>query len=100
MSATPGSRLKVLPAGLHQLDVKCQTLAGELAAMASPVAVAASAWQSNANVVSTAGLATGKDLAALSGRVRARGNAYSTAGSGYSADEQDAKEKFVQVRMI
>lgn len=47
MPATPGTRLNVLSTGLHQLDVKCQTLAGQLTAVAPAADVDAAALASD-----------------------------------------------------
>jgi len=97
MPATPGTRLNVLSAGLHQLDVKCQTLAGQLTAVVPAPSVATSTWQSNAAVVAAAQAASVEDLEALAGRVRSRGGSYSTSGARYTANEQDAARAFTRV---
>lgn len=97
MPATPGTRLNVLSTGLHQLDVKCQTLAGQLTAIAPAPSLATSSWQSNAGVVAAAQAASAKDLTALAGRVRSRGSSYATAGARYTANEQDAARAFTRV---
>ena len=86
---TSGSPLKVLAAGLHQLGGECEKISGELAAAGGTLVVATSPWQSNAQTVNIAAAAAGKDLGAIAGRVGARGVHYSTAGTAYTATDEE-----------
>jgi hypothetical protein len=91
---TPGSRLKVLAAGLHQLGARCEKLSGELCAEAAPSFVAASPWQANAGALNIACSELRKDLAVLAGRLSTRGTKYSRAGASYTATDDDGAAKF------
>jgi hypothetical protein len=72
MPDTPGRRLKVFTAGLHQLGARCPSLGGTLSAEAVPSFVAASSWQSNAGAV----------------------NKYSAAGTDYTETDEDGAGGF------
>ena len=94
MPDTPGRRLKVFTAGLHQLGARCQSLGGTLSAEAVPSFVAASSWQSIAGAVNLACAGSRKDLAALAGRAQASGTKYSAAGTDCTETDEDGAGGF------
>lgn len=87
---TPGRRLKVLAAGLHELGARCETLSGELSTSAAPSFVAASSWQANAGAINIACAGSRKDVAALTGRLEASGTKYAKAGTSYTQTEEES----------
>jgi hypothetical protein len=89
LADTPGRRLKVLTAGLHQLGARCESLGGGFSADAAPSFVAASPWQANAGAVNTAGAGSRKDVAALAGRMHATGSKYAEVGTRYTETDKD-----------
>jgi hypothetical protein len=91
---TSGPRLKVLAAGLHQLGSECEQISGELATAAASAVVAASSWQSNARAVNVATTAASKDVGAIARRVGSRGVEYRTAGSAYTATDEEGAGRF------
>jgi hypothetical protein len=94
MPDTPGRRLKVFTAGLHQLGARCQSLDGTLSAEAVPSFVAASSWQSNAGAVNLACAGSRTDLTALAGRAQASGTKYSAVGTDYTETDEDGAGRF------
>lgn len=84
---TPGTRLKIATAGLHQLATRGENLAGGLSATAAPSLTAASSWQASAGVVSGACAQSHRDLATLTRRMRDSAARYIEAGAGYSVTD-------------
>jgi hypothetical protein len=94
LADSPGRRLKVLAAGLHELGTKCEKLGTELVAEAAASFVATSPWQSNAGTVNLAATEARKDMTELAKRIDTRAANYSRAGTKYTANEQDSAAQF------
>lgn len=90
---TPGRRLKVVAAGLHQLGNTCEKISGELSTDAKPPSLGKSGWQSSATTAHTAATGAGKDLAAIATRIGTRGTYYNTAGTAYTQTEHESAAK-------
>lgn len=91
---TPGRRLKVLAGGLEQLGTHCEAESARVSAVAAPLFVAVSTWQSCAGTVNIAALAAGKNLAAIAQRIGTRGADYAKAGSMYTRNDEDSAGEF------
>jgi hypothetical protein len=88
MAQTPGFRVKVLAAGLHQLARKCEHVSGELTGAAKAPPISVSGWASSAKTARSAAERAGKDVAAVAAHFAARGAHYNAVGTAFTEQEE------------